>query len=219
MSIESTELDFFNEERVNFIKNLAGHASISIQNARLLQERQTQIEILSGLRKLSVDLSNTVDPNKAYPLILQAALAVLHAQDTQLINYHSETQTLNPLASLSQDTTPLNQKWLPDEILMEIVRGGKTRVVTKSEAEIPEPFDTIIITLIKRENIVHEILCAAYRQPISQIKDECNKIELLAFQVSGHLGNFKLYAQIRANNNRMRAILDSTRDGILLLGQ
>jgi PAS domain S-box-containing protein len=226
LEVESPEPNYFTEEHLNFIKNLAGHASISIQNARLLQERQSQIEMLTRLRDLSVALSSTLESAAAYPIILQTALAVAQAQDAQLLAYHAPSDSFAELATLSSEPALRSTIWLSQPVLRDIVREGETRLIPDTNADpqitsqnqaISDQFGSMLITPIKRDNVVQEVLCVAYKQPRTQLEAERDKIELLAFQVSGHLQNLHLYGQIRSNNNRMRAILDSTREGVLLL--
>ncbi|NWF70207.1 MAG: GAF domain-containing protein [Chloroflexi bacterium] len=50
LNVESEEINFFTPQQSSFLNNLAGHAVISIDNARLLQERQREIETLQRLR-------------------------------------------------------------------------------------------------------------------------------------------------------------------------
>jgi two-component system, NtrC family, sensor histidine kinase KinB len=80
-------------------------------------------------------------------------------------------------------------------------------------------YGSLLAVPIKRRGQVHEVLCLTLPYGHGSIDDDVNTLELLAAQAAGHLENAFLYEQVNANNNRQRAILDSTRDGIILLDQ
>ena len=61
LNVESKQLGTFTHGEADFLKNLGGHAIISIENARLLEELQYQIATLTSLRALSLALSTAVD--------------------------------------------------------------------------------------------------------------------------------------------------------------
>jgi PAS domain S-box-containing protein len=64
---------------------------------------------------------------------------------------------------------------------------------------------------------VQQVLCIAFPGGRGLKQREMDSLKLLASQAVGHLENAALVEQIRAGSNRMRAILNSTRDGVLLL--
>ncbi|MDQ7033476.1 MAG: GAF domain-containing protein [Anaerolineae bacterium] len=49
LDIESTQTNFFTSEHVNFIKSLAGHATVSLSNAHLVEELNTNIERMRAI--------------------------------------------------------------------------------------------------------------------------------------------------------------------------
>jgi PAS domain S-box-containing protein len=80
-------------------------------------------------------------------------------------------------------------------------------------------YPSMICIPIKQNNRVQQVLCVVFDEPQKFESRDLNTLSLLASQAAGHLENASLHKQIGASNNRMRAILDSTRDGVILLDQ
>ena len=59
LNLESSHVDFFTDEHVGFIKSLAGQATISINNARLLEASKRRIAVLTQLRTLAITASES----------------------------------------------------------------------------------------------------------------------------------------------------------------
>lgn len=228
LNIESTELDFFNEERIDFVTNLAGHCMISIQNARLLQERQSQIDTLTELRELSLRLSMDTDKTSVANAILEAALDVLQGENAVLYYYYHEEEELVLLSSMGRDGDRyVNVRTVvPDAVALRSAQSGEIVIVEDVKADPDFQNDasfedihyaSLIVVPIKHGSQVSEIMCVTLPRHRPYLSSELNKIELLAIQAAGHMANAALYEQIRTSSDRMRAILDSTRDGIILL--
>lgn len=228
LNIESTVLDFFQDEQVEFAKNLAGHALISIQNARLLQERQAQIEMLTGLRDLSVRLSSDTNIHSVTKAIAQTAVTLIQGYGAVLVQYDPETEELNTLSSTRREGSNFLSTLIhvPEEIIRQTARYSQTQVIEDVfQHELYQTFSplsevdyqALISTPIKRGQQVTEVLSVMLPRHHPITNSDVSTIELLAIQSAGHLENTALYERIRAYGNRMRAILDSTRDGIIVL--
>jgi NtrC-family two-component system sensor histidine kinase KinB len=70
---------------------------------------------------------------------------------------------------------------------------------------------------IKYNGAVREVLSLAFPEDRPVRPRDLNSTMVLASQTAGHLENAMLHEHIRAGSDRMRAILNSTRDGILLI--
>ena len=228
LNVESTQHDFFKEEQIVFIQSLAGHAVIAIQNAQLLQERQSQIETLTSLRELSLQFSLTTDTKMVPSLILKTALNIMQGKSAVLLKYDAENTTLTLIEGLRRDDKHYisANPPIPASTALWAANTGKIQVVedihhdddylnTSPDTEIN--YRSLIVAPIKRGNLVQEVLCVGLPEHHVFTENDYNKIELLAIQTAGHLENNDLVERIRLGSNRMRAILDSTRDGIILL--
>ncbi|MCA9909494.1 MAG: GAF domain-containing protein, partial [Anaerolineae bacterium] len=80
LHMESLRPDFFTREKVSFLTNLARHAVISIENARLLSERQRQIQVLRELQSLSLKLSSATETRIVAEQVLATSLELLEGR-------------------------------------------------------------------------------------------------------------------------------------------
>jgi len=230
LNLESTELNFFTEEQASFLSNLAGHAVISIDNARLLEERQHQVDTLISLRELSLRLSSVVDTDSIAYTVVDAALRMSEAHKATLFRYDDSTRELVALAGLraggwNEPRTKPVQRNTPNRLAYSALHTGELQVAEriKSDTE-PLPSDgpsqqnaSMIAIPIKRQGRVYEVLCVVFEEALTFQERDLNTLSLLAIQAAGHLENATLHERIRVGSNRMRTILDSTRDGVILL--
>jgi len=227
LNIESTQLNFFTDEQISFIKSLAGHAVISIQNAKLLQERQYQIDVLTNLRELAIQVAESKTPNEVYKVMLQIGMKMLGSSGGAIYTYKAATQTYD----IVRGAVLINNQYIedvppiPDELIMDVAQYNHIQAVSSvhdsafydlGEGRYTN-YESIIAIPIERRGRISEILCVMFNQPRYFTQRDQNTIELLAYQVSNQLENAMLNTEIRANHDRMRAILDATRDGIILL--
>lgn len=232
LNVESIRLNFFREEHVSFLNNLAGHAAISIENARLMEEREYQIVTLTRLRDLSLRLSEAISAESisvdaAAQAVLETALEVLEGKDATLYFYDDGTDQVSFFASVLADgrrnvdgpDTPS-----PDGNVIKSARTSKMRSIADVREEddyemYKDVIDYIGLLCLPIMNGAHvrAVLAVSFDEKRTFLPRELNTLELLARQAGAHLETASLYATIQSSNDRMRAFLDSTRDGIILL--
>ncbi len=210
---ESDHLAHFNSEQAVFLMSLAGHAAVSIQNARLLQDRQSQIETLDSLRELSVRLSVELDESVALNRILQTALNVLKGEAALLVQLESQSQTFTQRLQLGDATDVAHLQARIAEILPNAISQRQVQIQPYESDDICR---AIIVIPIEADEVVSG-LCIMLRRP-HQDSDR-NTAALIGIQADAHLRNLALHQHIRAQNSRMHAILDSTRDGVIMFDQ
>ncbi len=223
--VESTEKDFFSEDQASFLKNLAGHTVISIDNASLLETLRYQLVTLISLRELSLHLSTAVNTSEVAAAVLATGIVIFRAQDAAIFRYDSKDDSLTILSNLWGDearhTDP--ETHLLQQVAQQAAHSGDLVRVENLALDAAYTltdsvsYRAMTAAPIKRGGQVHEVLCLAFTEPQSFEESEVNTMHLLASQAAGHLENATLHEQIRDNNDRMQAILDSTRDGVILL--
>jgi PAS domain S-box-containing protein len=227
LNLESRKPDFFTAEQAGFIRSLAGHAAISIDNASLLEERQQQIHTLTLLRDLALDTVRLMDDNQPVSgVIVKTALEILDGTDSALYAYQPDRQTLHLLTGITRSTGNRIQTTTETGFpLATIQQAADTRQLqTLSPAGAADHdalsnYASFVAIPILRHNRVYEVLCVTFDEPRHLDSHLLNQIDLLAVQAASHLENAALNEAIRTSNDRMRAILDSTRDGIILLNR
>ena len=123
LNLESRQTGFFTAEQAGFIRSLAGHAAISIDNASLLEERQQQIHTLTLLRGLALDTVRLMDNNQPVSsVIVETTLNILDGEDGALYAYQPAQQTLRLLTSLTRDADNRFQTTTETDFPQAIIR-------------------------------------------------------------------------------------------------
>jgi PAS domain S-box-containing protein len=219
LNIESVHESFFNEDQASFLNNLASHAVISIENARFLEERQQEIDMLTSLRLLSLWLASADDIRSVGQAVLKTGLELMNGQGGIIFLYDSDDgDHLTVIDKLWADERDNLQ--IPLNVAYRVARWGELEIVEditqNGTAEI-ESYRSLIAIPLKRGNHVHSVMVIAFAtKRILQDRD-LNTLDLLASQAVGHLENATLHERIRTASDQMHTILDSTRDGMILL--
>lgn len=211
-------------EELNFLRSLSGHTAVSIDNAFLLAEQQFQVNALTRLRDLSLQVASSQDDQHITATILQTTLEVLGGVEAALYAYDATTQEIVPIAGLRR-TADGYRPIEPRLTTYPVYEAVATRqllssqfaptIETDDQANLIYP--TLVAVPIMRHSEVTEVLAVGFNPRRDLNQRDRNFTELLAVQVANHLETITLNRTIRTANKRMRAILDSTRDGIILL--
>lgn len=219
LNVESVHESFFNEDQASFLNNLASHAVISIENARFLEERQQEIDMLTSLRLLSLWLASADDIRSVAQAVLKTGLELLNGQGGIIFLYDSDD---------GDHLTVIDKLWADDRDNLQIPLNAAYRVARSGQLEIVEDitqngtaeiesYHSLIAIPLKRGNHVHSVMVVAFASKRVFQDRDLNTIDLLASQAVGHLENATLHERIRTASDQMQAILDSTRDGMILL--
>lgn len=225
LNVESGQENFFNDEHIRFLSSLADHAVTSIRNARYLEERQHEIDMLTSLRALSLWLATADDTRSVAEAVLRTALQLLDGQDGVIYRYEEAPDRLTVLARLwpNEQGNARAERLLPEAVALHTLREGNRQIIPDvSQHSAAQPDDTLgyksaIVIPIKRGLRVRSVIFITFPSLRVFHERELNTIDLLASQTIGHLENATLHERIRAARDQMRAILDSTRDGMILL--
>jgi PAS domain S-box-containing protein len=225
LRMESLRPDFFSREQSAFLNNLAQHAVISIENAHMLEERQHQILTLRNLQALSIKLSHVTETPIVAQTVLQTALDMLNGRKAALFRIQLESgmsglDTLGEFPATTADA-PNAVLFKNSAVARRAAQTGEAQIAQetyRNERGEQQLLNALAVP-IRRGERVREILCIGFEQPRNFSKRELDAIALLASQAAGHLENASLHEFIGANNDRMHAILNSMRDGIIVLNK
>lgn len=229
LDLESKSLDFFTNEQVRFVQSLSGHAAISIGNAYLLEQRKQQINVLTSLRELSLEALSEVDADAIVAAVLRTSLVLLHASEAALYRHEDDTHEIALLQAVRTENGAIDtfEPALPMEMLHQAHLKGTLQVIPdvhKDElyGRMNGHLSTLkhqsaLVVPIARRQRIEELLYIGFDEPRQFSHDDLDTVDLLAAQVGSHLENAALNMAITQQNDRTRAILDSTRDGIILV--
>jgi two-component system, NtrC family, sensor histidine kinase KinB len=227
LNLESHRPDAFTELHERFMVNLADHAAIAIENARLFEGRQIQIDTLIKFRDLSLALLSATSLRSVMDLLVEYALIIAHAKDAHLYLYDPVSDSLVFGASLWRDGRRNVEASRPERggNTWQVAHSGKMQVIEDIAQVQPEPyfehgpgFGAVARIPLKRADQVHGVLVIAYREPHFFTETESRALDLLANQGAIAVENARLFDEVRTGRDRMQVILDSTRDGVLLIG-
>ena len=217
---ESSNRGFFNSEQVEFLRNLGGHIVISLANARLLEGRQAQVEALDLLRQLSLQVTRAESRFTVAEHILETAVKLLGGEGLGI--YHA------PVGSTNAQLITSPWRGVEDGEVQTLVPPQLTpqqidEMLERNEVEVQYPTKernksyTLLFIPIVRGDKTRALLMMARQGEGTLSENDQERIELLADHAASYLENIILYEQVSANNNQMRAILESAHDGIILL--
>ncbi len=224
LNVESTRRDFFTERQATFLASLAAHAVTSIDNARFLAEREQQISTLTSLRTLSLRLASADSTAAVAAAVLETGQAMLRAQCAIAYRCGPAASALTPLVdNCSVRCGTVAAYELTRAIALEAAHSRQLYAVQDVRshpacaAAAPPPYVSAIAAPVEHHGQVTYVLFFSFADSYELQDRDRHAIELLAGQAAGHLENALLHEQIRAARDQMRAILDSTRAGMILL--
>lgn len=211
----------FTEAHVRFVTTLAEHAAIAIENARLFDERQRQIETLVSLRTLSLHLLAALDLPSVLEAVAERAGHITRARSVKLYLGHENRRGLACAAWWPADSAPDRRA---DRLALaaSVVASGQPYYSTgtltlPAYPNLPSaPFEALACIPIRRTRQAVGALLVEFADPVYYTQNEIQALEVLANQAAVAIENIRLVQQIRAGRDQLQAILDSTREAMLL---
>ncbi|MBW4437309.1 MAG: GAF domain-containing protein [Pleurocapsa minor GSE-CHR-MK-17-07R] len=211
--VHSARTNFFSLEHLGFLNSLAGHAVITLENARLIESSEYQIHTLGHLQDLTLRLTNAPNLLGAAEAVAETACNILRTDAASIFRYNSASEQIMPLVTFPRGSKRRSQEMMVlPEVAISAAKSGDIRV----QEHQPDVGFLVAVPLLGGYG-VQQVLCISFPAGRTLKQREMDSLKLLAGQAVGHLENAALVEQIRAGSNRMRAILNSTRDGVLLL--
>ncbi|MCC7206236.1 MAG: GAF domain-containing protein [Anaerolineae bacterium] len=227
LNVESSRRDGFTKSDERFLVNLAEHAAIALGNARLFNERQQQIETLIKLRNLSLELLSSSTLQEVMNLIVEYTLIIAQAKDVHLYLYDAATDTLTFGASLWLDGRQNVEASRPsrDGRTYQVVHSRRMLLIpVMRDIQAPGEFRTVGYGAIariplRRGDQVFGVLIITWRDAHYYTDNETRIFDLVASQAAIAIENARLFEEVRAGRDRMQLIMDSARDGMVLIDQ
>ncbi|HEX3050415.1 MAG TPA: GAF domain-containing protein, partial [Aggregatilineaceae bacterium] len=210
----------FDESHVHFVDTLSQHAGIAIENARLFSERRRQIEILLSLRTMSHQLLANLNLQNVLSTVLKCAQEIAHSQQVRLYFHLCDPE--KQLMIVGPDNTPDPSDLSP--LLQQVVETEQSyySVDINQLPEywnlIPVPdFQATVYIPMKRAGEVRGVMEVNFENAQYYTPNEIQGLEVLAGQIAVAFESSCLYDEVRSGHDQMKAILDSTREGMLLI--
>jgi PAS domain S-box-containing protein len=219
---EDPRSNAFTEAHMRFVGTLAEHAAIAIENARLFTDRRRQIETLVSLRRISTQLLAATRLETVAETILRYVTGALHAECAFLywISDGGETGGAR-LAGAQTEGCPLSGD--PDDFVWQAAQSGQP-YYSVDAGTLPayhlfmplRDFEARACVPIRRGDHTLGVLDALITDSHYYTPNEVQALEVIATQAAVAVESIRLNEAIRAGRDQLQAILDSTREGMLL---
>ena len=224
LTLGSHQLDAFDRTTIAFTQQIANQAAIALENARLFAERTRRISELSQLYQASLALTESLDLRQVLDHIVSAARELTGADTVSLHLYDPDTDAFERGASaglpMQGDSTvgirphgmtrrAMQQRHpiLIADTLQE--QGINMRLVTLGVRSL------ILVPLISHDQVLG-VLNAYSSQPNKFTQVDVQLASALGNQASAAIENARLFQTVADVRDKMRAILDSSYEGILM---
>lgn len=98
LDVQSEQINAFQDDDVTTFQILADQIAIAIENARLFQETRRQVEFLSALHKISLEITSQLETELVLDSILKQVSRVLKVQGSVLWSYDPQKGVVRKIA-------------------------------------------------------------------------------------------------------------------------
>ncbi len=230
ITVENTKPSIFNAEHEKFLTQLAAQAAVAITNARLYQQLETRLHEQSLLFKASTHIASTLDSDAIAMVIAESICIALESDGAKVSRWNPEENTLSPQASLWKDTAEKSgsviQKANEIAVIDTAIRDSITVQWTLQDA--PSPAAKVYLSTFHGASSILVVPIIAGEQTLGiievfsanerlYIENTIRTAQTIASQAAIALENAELFQRIRDSHNRLLAILNSTRESMLMV--
>jgi signal transduction histidine kinase len=229
---------------LEILTTFANQAAIAIENARLYaaatRERdraqrlykQTdaalarRVEELTAIEEISRQLASTLDLDKLMHLVLERSLLATEADRAVIALYDAEAGGLQLVAQHGYPATLERYKtelWPHDQgITGRVARTGIPAIVgdisqDPDYAVVADPSRSQLSVPIVHKACVIGIITLESDRAAAFGREHLRFAELLADHAAIGINNARLFTQVMEGRDRLEAILNSTREGVIVL--
>ena len=217
----------FSPDDIRFAQTLANQASIALQNARLFNERARRIADLSHLYQASLALAASIDFDEALERISLIAREITDSDAVTVYLYDSKTDQVTHgtyLAGSERLSDPSSIR--PGGVTRRVIETRQPLLVNDTLREpdmnmrvVEAGIRSVIAMPILRKSEVLGVLYVNSRQPSKYNSDSLQLVQLLANEAAVAIDNARLFSEVARARDRLAAILNSSRDGVLMFGE
>lgn len=222
-----TEEQQVSADELQLWRAVVDQAAVAIENARLFEAVQRRAEEFNTLRAVAVESLSVTDVKHSLHVIARGALERTHARDVHIYLYDQASDQLSFGTSLwaSGEVDLEFASPRPDGLTATVARTGKEMIITdpSSHSIFTEVVDEwamdfqIVGVPLKRGDEVVGVFNIAFDSTIALGKEVLHFLNLLAAQAAVAITTARLSEETRTGRDRLKAILDSIHDGILML--
>lgn len=220
ITVEGEETDAFSEEEVRFLSQVAAYAAVAITNAELYQQLEDNLREQSLLYQASAQIATSMDVDAVAMAVADSLVLALEAGEVAVLKYVQGEPPLQILAKADRSGVELRPgSRLGDGRIRELAQcleQGMPRRFQRNKGG--ETTSALAIPLqVGADSIgVLEVTQDA-GQPFTEA--EIRTAQTIASQAAIALQNTELFRRIQASHDRLIAVLNSTREAILMVDE
>ncbi len=232
INLESDRRAAFDEEHLRFVQRLADHAAIAINNARLFRERERRITELAIFNEIGEALSAALDLDELLQIIHQQVGRLFDTTNFYIAAYDEETDEYEILLDTEERTRDMPTRYRVGAGLTGYIIRNRTPLRFRSAAQLEafermmgiEPIGQVArswmgVPLIASDKLAGVMAIQNYDQEDQYGEQDQVLFSTIAAQAAIAIANARLFQHISEARDRLQAILNSTRDGIILVNE
>ncbi|MBN1936562.1 MAG: GAF domain-containing protein [Anaerolineae bacterium] len=206
ISLESDRSGGFNADHIAFLRRLADHATIAIENAQLYDQAQLRVAELTTLQQISLDLTSSLDLNAVLDSVVRNAQVLFGADSISLYLYDAHREIVSFGAGITPKGKLVEPPMPPEDnkLISAVARSGEAMIIPDVQANPVFPLDHIPVGAIAcvplRVDSVLGVFNVVFEKRHLFTSDELLVIQLLANQAAIAIKNAQLYAAVQQAN-------------------
>ncbi len=232
IALENDRPAAFDEEHIHFLQRLAEHAGIAIRNARLFEERERRITQLAILNETGRVLSSALELDELLETVYDQVGRLFDTANFYIATYEEVPGEWEAVLNVEKgNRMPPERHEVGAGLTGYIIRNKVPLLFRKaSEVEAFEneagirpvgelPHSWLGVPLIAAEKVVGVMGIESYEHENLYSEEDLALFSAIAAQVAITVEKARLFRGVTDVRDRLQAILDSTRDGILMLSE
>lgn len=230
ITVENTKPSAFTTEHEKFLAQLAAQAAVAITNARLYQQLETRLHEQSLLFTASTHIASTLDSDAIAMAIAESISIALESDGAKVSRWNPEQNSLSLQAGIwngtPEKTTPISRQANEVTAIETAIHESTTVQWTLQDAPSPAAkvylsgfhgaASILIVPIIAGEHTLGIIEVFSATECL-YIENTIRTAQTIASQAAIALENADLFRRIRESHNRLMAILNSTRESMLMV--
>ncbi len=230
ITVENTKPSAFTGEHEKFLAQLAAQAAVAITNARLYQQIETRLHEQSLLFTASTHIASTLDSDAIAMAIAESVSIALESDGAKVSRWNPEENTLSLQAGIWNGT--------PEKSVAVILQASEINAIETAIREsttvqwtlkdAPSPAakvylsgfhgaaSILIVPIIAGDQTLGTIEVFSAKERL-YVENTIRTAQTIASQAAIALENTELFRRIRESHNRLMAILNSTRESMLMI--
>lgn len=225
ISVQSFEADAFNENHLRLLESIAAQIAIALDNARLLEQTQEQINRLAALHDIDLVINSSLDLRVTLNILLDQVVDKLNIDAASVLLFNPRTQMLEYTAgrgfrthsiehySLRMGEGISGQAAMERHLIQALNLDELDDSVAYANIMHEEGFSSYFSVPLIAKGQVKGVLDIFNRKPLNPDQEWFNFLETLGGQAAIAIDNTTLLEDLHRTNVELTLAYDTTLEG------